>query len=275
ALASASATRVLAVVAELADRAADFDTLLEELLAALHQMAVAHALGGRDSAGTRPPFSAEVVQLLYQIALMGYRDLQIAPDPRAGVEMTLLRMLAFAPDDAGLSVPALQAAQPSVSSGPGAEAAIRKSPAVAPRAAARTPDSDSWFTLVSELELGGVARMLAEHSVLAAQTEDSISLLLDRAHDMLLSDTQVSAVQRALSLRLGREMRLAIEPAELSEETPSQRRQREAELRQKDAQRLLEQDSTVQSLLHEFGGRLEDVRPLEAGRSSSGKGNPA
>lgn len=275
ALASASATRVLAVVAELADRAADFDTLLEELLAALHQMAVAHALGGRDSAGTRPPFSAEVVQLLYQIALMGYRDLQIAPDPRAGVEMTLLRMLAFAPDDAGLSVPALQAAQPFVSSGPGAEAAIRKSPAVAPRAADRTPDSDSWFTLVSELELGGVARMLAEHSVLAAQTEDSISLLLDRAHDMLLSDTQVSAVQRALSLRLGREMRLAIEPAELSEETPAQRRQREVELRQKDAQRLLEQDSTVQSLLHEFGGRLEDVRPLEAGRSSSGKGNPA
>ena len=40
------------------------------------------------------------MQLYYQIALIGYRDLHIGPDPKTGFEMTLLRMLAFAPDAA-------------------------------------------------------------------------------------------------------------------------------------------------------------------------------
>ena len=92
---------MLAVVAELADRAVDFQTLLEELLAALHQMAVCHATGTQPM----PPFTAETVQLLYQIGLMGYRDLSITPDPRSGVEMTLLRMLSFAPDEHSSAIP--------------------------------------------------------------------------------------------------------------------------------------------------------------------------
>ena len=55
-------------------------------------MAVTEALGAPDST-----FAADELQLYYQIALVGLRDLDIAPDPRNGFEMTLLRMLAFAP----------------------------------------------------------------------------------------------------------------------------------------------------------------------------------
>ncbi|HEX7036656.1 MAG TPA: DNA polymerase III subunit gamma/tau, partial [Pseudomonadales bacterium] len=95
AVATGDARRVLDVTAELAERAVDFDGLLAEVAGAFHRMAVAQALGEHDDV----PFAPEVVQLYYQIALLGYRDLQFAPDPRAGLEMTLLRMLAFAPDD--------------------------------------------------------------------------------------------------------------------------------------------------------------------------------
>ncbi len=42
--------------------------------------------------------SAEDIQLYYQIALHGRRDLPLAPDQRNGLEMVLLRMLAFRPD---------------------------------------------------------------------------------------------------------------------------------------------------------------------------------
>ncbi|TNF90173.1 MAG: DNA polymerase III subunit gamma/tau, partial [Gammaproteobacteria bacterium] len=109
ALVAGEASGVLAVVAELADRAVDFETLLEELLSELHQMAVSHATG----AETQPPFDAETVQLLYQIGLMGYRDLSITPDPRSGVEMTLLRMLTFAPDERETQVPPISRSVPS------------------------------------------------------------------------------------------------------------------------------------------------------------------
>ena len=96
ALASGDPRRVLAISAALADKSADFGSVLAELLEALHDMAVGQALGE----GPEGALSAEAVQLYYQIALIGYRDLHIGPDPKTGFEMTLLRMLAFAPDAA-------------------------------------------------------------------------------------------------------------------------------------------------------------------------------
>jgi DNA polymerase-3 subunit gamma/tau len=68
------------------------------MIEALHGQAVRAALGEKDAAGNQRTLSPEEVQLYYQIALIGYRDLSITPDPRSGFEMTLLRMLAFAPN---------------------------------------------------------------------------------------------------------------------------------------------------------------------------------
>ena len=96
ALASGDPQRVLTVSAALADKSADFGSVLAEILETLHGMAVDQALGN----ARQGALSAEAVQLYYQIALVGYRDLHIGPDPKTGFEMTLLRMLAFAPDAA-------------------------------------------------------------------------------------------------------------------------------------------------------------------------------
>jgi len=71
-------------------------------------------------------FSPETVQLLYQIALHGKRDLPYAADPQSGFEMTLLRMLSFQPQTLALSSPA-----------PEMETPVKKSP----RAAQAAPDT--------------------------------------------------------------------------------------------------------------------------------------
>ena len=94
ALVSGSASRVLEVSEALADKSVDFGAALADLLEALHAMAVNQAL--RREADN--PLAPEAVQLYYQIALLGYRDLHFGPDPKTCFEMTLLRMLAFAPD---------------------------------------------------------------------------------------------------------------------------------------------------------------------------------
>ena len=101
ALAGGDPRQVLEISAALAEKSADFGSVLAELLEALHDMAVGQALGEAGESG----LSAEAVQLYYQIALIGYRDLHIGPDPKTGFEMTLLRMLAFAPDAAAARVP--------------------------------------------------------------------------------------------------------------------------------------------------------------------------
>src|ERR1700728_4237475 len=88
--------------------APDYDRALIELAAFLQRIAIVQivpeaALQDEEfdaDSLTRlaQAISPEDVQLYYQIALNGRRDLAMAPDPRMGFEMTLLRMLAFRPD---------------------------------------------------------------------------------------------------------------------------------------------------------------------------------
>ncbi|MEY8205791.1 MAG: DNA polymerase III subunit gamma/tau, partial [Bermanella sp.] len=106
ALAEADAPQTMALIAQMAEHAVDFNNLLADLLGVIHRIAIAQAVpaavdnsqGDREQVMTlAAAMSPDMVQLLYQVALTGKRDLPLAPDPRAGMEMTLLRMLNFAP----------------------------------------------------------------------------------------------------------------------------------------------------------------------------------
>ncbi len=99
--------RLLEKVRHLAQFSPDYHGLLNEMLSVLHRVAIAQAVpeGLDNSQGDRQlvlavatSISREDVQLFYQIGLIGKRDLPMAPDPRSGFEMVLLRMLAFTPD---------------------------------------------------------------------------------------------------------------------------------------------------------------------------------
>lgn len=106
ALASLNGKDVLAAVARLSEHSPDYSGALAELLSVLHRIAIGQALpeavdnssGDRDQVlQLAQKLAIEDVQLFYQTALLGRRDLPLAPDPRGGFEMVLLRMLAFKP----------------------------------------------------------------------------------------------------------------------------------------------------------------------------------
>lgn len=94
-------------IQSLSEHGVDFAHVLEELLGLLHQMALLQVLPNVNSslfADNETPrtlaqqLTAEQLQLYYQIAILGRRDLPMAPTPRSGFEMTILRMLAFYPE---------------------------------------------------------------------------------------------------------------------------------------------------------------------------------
>ncbi|WP_027351503.1 DNA polymerase III subunit gamma/tau [Halotalea alkalilenta] len=106
ALGEIDAAKVLAEVAALAEHAPDFGAVLDELAGLFHRLAIAqmvpqaldNGFGDRDALlALANGFTAEDVQLYYQIALSGRADMENAPEPRTALEMTLLRMLAFRP----------------------------------------------------------------------------------------------------------------------------------------------------------------------------------
>jgi len=100
------AAAMLGIIDAAADHAPDFSSVLADLLSYLHRVAIAQVLpdGIDNSQGDRQRVldharitAAETLQLYYQIALKSREDLPFAIDARAGLEMALLRMLAFAP----------------------------------------------------------------------------------------------------------------------------------------------------------------------------------
>ncbi len=124
ALADADGARLVAEVEALAARGIGFDSALAELASLLHQLALAQTVPAaiasdepeRDAIfALAQRLAAEDVQLYYQIALHGRRDLALAPDEHAGFSMSMLRMLAFHPVNGGESAARpLPAARPPV-----------------------------------------------------------------------------------------------------------------------------------------------------------------
>ena len=132
--------------------------------------------------------SAEDVQLYYQIALAGRRDLPMAPEPRLGFEMTLLRMLAFRPEtaaaaSAGGAPPASARSAAGARSGSERRAWPQVAPIapVAPVAAVAVPaplappaavplaiNERSWPAVVDAAQLSGMARQFALNCVPAS-----------------------------------------------------------------------------------------------------------
>lgn len=158
AVADGQAARVLALADEMAERGLAFSQALRELASLLHRIALLQ--GVPESLDEDPDvseirrlgqkISREQVQLYYQIALHGRNDLSLAPDEYAGFTMTLLRMLAFAPE---LAAPApapapnravaLVAAKPlrtSMPSRASAERRVEEAVEPAPAAAAEALD---------------------------------------------------------------------------------------------------------------------------------------
>lgn len=133
ALAAGDGERLLAEVATLAEFSPDWGSVLDALADGLHRVQVTQLVPGAgieadavDVETLATSLRPELVQLWYQMALNGRRDLPLAPSPRAGFEMSVLRMLAFRPAEAGAAASgaAPSAGAPRVSGAAAAKAAL-------------------------------------------------------------------------------------------------------------------------------------------------------
>ncbi|WP_036665510.1 DNA polymerase III subunit gamma/tau [Paludibacterium yongneupense] len=127
ALAAADGTRLMREADALAERGVGFDSALAELALLLQQLALVQTVPtavSPDEPGYEvlcqlaQAFSPEDVQLYYQIAIHGRKDLSLAPDEHAGFSMTLLRMLAFLPQTAAATSVARPAGNPVAGAAP-------------------------------------------------------------------------------------------------------------------------------------------------------------
>ena len=274
ALASTDSTALLETANEAFEHNADGTVVLEELLRALHAIALVQAdptLAEEVTLSSAPAhaesMTPEDVQLFYQIGVMGLRDLPHAPDTRIGVEMTLLRMLAFRPATANDRVsPATPtpAARPKAAS-PGAVATPAPVPSTAATEERVTPlaNPGSWSGIVESLKIGGIVRELANNTFLESQNEDSVNLVLDESRAQLLNKERESALKQALDTHFGKPIRLVLRLGSVSGETPAREKQRLSDERQQAAEQAIYADPNVRALVEQFDAKVNpaSIRP--------------
>ena len=135
ALAAGDSAALLAAADDLANRSMDLAAVLGELQAAFHDLAVAAELKAEPAAPYqrfRERFAAEDLQLYYQIALMGGRDMTLAPDPKIGFDMTLIRLASFEPQALEPRVPEPKTTAPKAVAPPASKPQPALTPAVEP-----------------------------------------------------------------------------------------------------------------------------------------------
>ena len=295
ALMAQDGTGLLQQVEEMSQLATDFTSATRELLAMLHQIALLQAVPeiAADEAfdasrlkGFAGGINPEDVQLFYQIGLTGQRELHLAPDPRSGFEMLLLRMLAFRPVDAAGSVSGsgAESQQPTIERGrvtqqtssarqsTGRKSSPRQTvkaempdnPEVrepAPQAA----DPAQWDSFVAALKLGGIASQLAHHSVFESWDGETLCLKLDTTHRHLRVGQAEARLQDGISNQLGRTVKLKISEAIPEAETPAMRQEREQRDRQREAEASMSQDPLVKEMEEHFSAKLvsDSIRPVD------------
>ncbi|MGA7298378.1 MAG: DNA polymerase III subunit gamma/tau [Rhodanobacteraceae bacterium] len=300
ALAAGDGSALLQQAETIAEHAPDFAGVLDQLAGALHQIQL-HQLvpGHRSVAGPNETafqnlassLSAEEVQLYYQLAGRGRRELGFAPDAQTGFEMVLLRMLAFRPGSRSDPPPQgpkrrtgavpgerqpssapdkeQRVAEAAPSAGPASERVSDSREAEAP-VVPQAPASDQgsrlfgeksrcagdWHTWIAQSGLTGPTGELARNAILQ-DIDGAVWTLQLRPELMSIAvEPMTSRLREALGAYVGQAVKLRFVSSDTVSDTPAERRQQADQARQSEAERAIRDDPMVQGLESELGARV-------------------
>jgi len=294
ALAAGDGGKLMAEIEAMAQYSPDFGHVLEDVASELHRIQLYQLVPNFEGEESRVDarafarqLSPELVQLWYQMAVGGRRDLGLAPSPRAGFEMAVLRMLAFRPGDAA-AMPAgmpqartgaVPAAVAPIASAAFTAAATPAAPATAIAAAAPTApiapvapppaatalnNDDDWHALITQVGLKGPGLQLASHSAFIAFDDHTLRLSLPADMEHLRTDNLVRTLAQALATRLGNTPQIRFETVKAGGDTLHQRNERQRSERQTGAEAAFLADPVVSQLLGQGGNVVPDsIRPLD------------
>jgi len=282
--------KALEIAKEMNERNLSFDAALNDLANLIQTISVAQAIPDaleasyldRDQVITlTKQISAEQLQLLYQIAILGRRDLYLAPEEFAGFTMTLLRMLSFAPQEAIASkvvspqkkeIP-INVIKPEIISkpnqvSPDALEIKKKIEVIDEIKDEETKETlifnGNWRELVDQLKLG-LVKALAQQSELVSFKNNEMILSIADEHKHLLNETYQKKLESSLSEYFNQRIKLVI-LQKGANNSPLKQKQEERSTLMKDTEEAMLQDQFVQSLLTEFNAEIipSSIKPNQS-----------
>lgn len=278
ALAQKDGATLMSIADNMEARSLEFDTALQDLAALLHRIALAQTvpqaiseevLEREQIMALAQSFAPDDIQLFYQIALHGRNDLSLAPDEYAGFTMTLMRMLTFMPEDENNS--GVIEKRSDVSPPPRDKEKVSPSPAISQKKtvvlhenASSNQSSLDWSSLIDQLNLKGMTKMLAQHSEVGIFSADKIELFVPEMHKHLLDNKYQDKIREAIAAYFGKPVELKFTIGTVSGQTPMALQQQKEQARQSAAVAAIETDPVVKQLVEDFDARIIDasIKPI-------------
>ncbi len=264
---------ILAVIAEIAQLTPDFSGVLQQLLRVLHRVAlvqtipefVDHEFDAQLLTELATHLLPEDVQLYYQIALLGQKDLDLAPDPRTGFEMVMLRMLAFRPVQPMDKTTVRQSINPvQTISAPVVAPATTVLSTTSPPANLESAASQQWSQMITAMNLSALTKQLANNCVLESINNNDCYLLIDPNYSAGSAKAKEN-LQIALQHYLRNpHLKLIFKAQTSAYVTPAIEQQQQRDDRQQAAVNAIQNDPNVQQFKEQFGADVipGSIKPL-------------
>lgn len=267
----------------------DFGQVLDRLAESLHEIQLAQLVPNYQPTVQRVSINAfakslnpQIVQVWYQMAIMGRKDLSYAPSARLGFEMSLLRMLAFLPANSAVSAqsvnptpiaPVAKSSPPTPSAiavekhepAPPVQAKQDAKPVVTESLPVELNSNEDWLRFVQQLNLRGPDRELGIHASLVSFEAKLLKLAFPADFFVTLDESSTSRLQRIISQALGDDVQLKIERMqEQQADTIFARESQKRSDMQSDAESEFQTHPVVNALLKDGAQIIPDsIQPLE------------
>ena len=300
-LANGDAKAMVGEIDQIASRSISFDITLKDFASVLARIALVQSVGASavegpdaqkivDAAAT---LATDDVQIFYQIALLGRRDLSLAPDEHSGFTMTMLRMLSFASGQAGRA-PAtskrkvspvektaapltkdysLAKQNPSIGEAPVGKGVhepvlARTLYEVSPSKPGQIPFNGDWPGFLARLNFNGMAGMLAKQCEFLSFMGGILELALPTAQKHLAEKAFQEKLKSELLPHFGANLRLNIRIGDVTGANSVGKslaavEDRERSARQVAAEAAILADPFINSLKQDFGAEVvpSSIRP--------------
>ncbi len=256
ALANNDASTILTIINNIASQAADFTGVLEKLLSILHRLAIIQAVPEMNDHDAKKftkfadLFTPEDIQLYYQIALIGRRDLPLAPSPKSGFEMIMLRMLAFKPVASGEKSSNYSKKEAELVLHSTSEAGSEPGPVL------RSFSEIEWPHILPQLNLSESTRALAAHCSIGEIRDNHIELYINPKHSVMLHDKHEQRLSKACSELFRKPIQVSISVTETVLETPSDIAHRQSQEKQKKAEETIKKNPNIQAIIKNFNATI-------------------
>ena len=272
------AEKILSFVRDLAHKGENLANALRDLTSIFHQISIAQIIQDKNQisseiADLANSFSAQDLQLYYQIAINGQKDMNLSPSEQIGLEMTLLRMIAFHPDYDDREKKNLKPT-PNKKSKVLDTTTPKKSPESSSNL--RDPNEEinkldiknqkEWEDIIKTFDFNGAGKMLVKNTVFKSLENQTLVLTLSSDFLNLLTPKTEDSIRNGLHKQYPA-VELIFEPGETNGDSLSQKESVEREQKRKETESQFLSDDGLKELQEVFNSKV-DLKSIKSIKES-------